>query len=57
MPKFTIEMSRIGYSFATIEVEAESLEAARAQALDEAGSHEYPETSAEFEIQYAGKSL
>lgn len=49
--KFSIPVVRIGYGFATIEVEASSQEEAEQLALDEAGDHEYSEKSSDYEIE------
>ena len=48
--KYNIEVCRISYGFATIEVEAESLEQAEEIALDEAGNYEFSEKDAEYTI-------
>lgn len=49
--KFIVQMTRIGYAFAEIEVEAESMLEARDKALDEAGGHTYSEKTSDYEIQ------
>ena len=51
MPRqFHIPVSRIGYSFASIAVESDTIEEAELKALDEAGNHEFSEKSAEYEL-------
>src|ERR1035437_49209 len=50
MKKFSIEVTRIGFGFYTIEVEAKNQKEAEEKALSEAGDHEYSEKSAEYEI-------
>jgi hypothetical protein len=47
---FSVEVCRVGYGFATIEVMAISQEDAEEKALDEAGDHEYSEKSSEYSI-------
>ncbi len=51
MPKFQVEVCRIGYGFATIEVEADDQEQANAKALDEAGNHEFSEKSSDYVLE------
>lgn len=53
MEKFQVEVLRISYGFATIEVEANNEEEADAKALDEAGNHLFNEKNAEYELAYA----
>jgi len=48
--KFSINLVRIGYAFASVEVEATSLEDAESKALDMAGDLDYHEKDAEYKI-------
>ena len=50
MEKFDINVRRTSHQFATISIEAGSLEQAREKALDEAGNYEYSEKDAEYFI-------
>ena len=51
MPKFKVEMTRIGYGFATIEVDAQTESEAHEKAMDTAGDHSYSEKSSDYEVQ------
>lgn len=51
MPKFTIPVTRIGYGYRDIEVEAESQEEAENKALDEAGNYKFSEKESDYIIQ------
>lgn len=48
MPKFEVEMARIGTGTATFEIEAPDLSAAVDRAQDEAGNHLYSEKHSEY---------
>lgn len=48
MPKFEIEVCRIGYGARTISVEAETLAEAEREALDSAGDYEFSEHDADY---------
>lgn len=50
MPKFDIDVTRVGVGSATISVEADSQAEAEDKALDEAGDHVYNEKSSEYEL-------
>ncbi len=50
MPKFKVEMCRIGYGFKTFEVEASTRFDAEEKAYEDAGNYEYPEKSSNYEI-------
>lgn len=50
MSKFEIEVCRVGYGFATIPVEANTLEEAETIALDEAGGHSFSEKTSEYSL-------
>ncbi len=50
MPTFRIEVTRIGYATRVIEVEAVDQCEAQRIALDTAGSHEFTEHHAEYEL-------
>lgn len=52
--KYDVDIARIGYSFATIQVEAENEEQAKELALEEAGDYEFSEKDADYEIDYVG---
>lgn len=54
MPKFEIDVTRVGVGFATISVEADSLKDAQQRALDEAGNHEFSEKASEYELTHGG---
>jgi hypothetical protein len=51
MPKYAIEMCRVSYAHATIELEAPDALTAGALAEDRAGNCDYNEHTAEYEIQ------
>jgi hypothetical protein len=51
MPKYRVTMCRVGYGFKTFEVEALDRRQAEAKGYDQAPNHEYPEKSAEYELQ------
>jgi hypothetical protein len=53
MRKFDVEITRIGYGYKTIRVEADTEDEARQKALDEAGNHVFNEKSSEYEAQFA----
>lgn len=48
MAKYQIEVCRIGYAHATIEVEASSLEEARNLALEDAPNHDFNEHDSDY---------
>lgn len=48
MPKFEIEICRIGYGARTFSVEAETLAEAEKEALDSAGDYEFNEHSSDY---------
>lgn len=48
--KYKINVCRIGYAFATIEVEAENQEQAEALAIEEAPNHDFSEKDADYQI-------
>lgn len=50
MSTFEIEVCRVGYGFATIPVEAGTLEEAEAIALEEAGGHDFSEKTSEYSL-------
>lgn len=51
MPKFKVEICRIGYAFKTIEVNAPTGVEAASAAQSQAGNLEYNEKSATYEIE------
>lgn len=51
MPKFTIPVTRIGYGYRDIEVEAQSQEEANEKALNEAGNYEFSERESDYIVQ------
>ena len=51
MAKFKVEVIRTAYAVKHIEIEADSVEDAYEQALDEAGSHLFSEHTANYEIE------
>jgi hypothetical protein len=54
VPQFEIDVTRVGVGFATISVEADSLQDAQQRALDEAGNHEFSEKASEYELTHGG---
>jgi len=50
MPKFMVEVTRIGYACKTFEIEADNEDAAHEKALAQAGNHLYTEKSSEYEV-------
>lgn len=48
--KYKIEVCRVGYSFRTIEVEADNEEQAEEIALDEAPNYEFSEKDADYSV-------
>ena len=48
---YKVEVCRIGYSFATIEVEAENEDEAEDLALEKAGNHDFSEKDAEYSVE------
>jgi hypothetical protein len=50
MPKFKVDITRIGYGHATIEIEADDLFDAREKAHEAAGNYSYSEKSADYEV-------
>jgi len=46
--KFRVTIGRISYGFHEVVVEAEDFAEARLKALDDAGNHEYPESSSQY---------
>ena len=50
MAKYQIEVCRIGYAHATIEVEASSMKEAENKALEEAPNHEFNEHGADYAL-------
>ena len=48
---YKVEVCRIGYSFATIEVEAENEDEAEDLALEKAGNYDYSEKDAEYSVE------
>ena len=50
--KYQVNVVRVSYGHRTLEIEADSIEAAEEQALDDAGSHLYSGGSAEYEIDF-----
>lgn len=50
MKKYAVVVVRIGYGFATIEVNAGSVREARIKAIDEAGNHYFSEKTAEYKV-------
>lgn len=53
MPKYQVNVTRIGYSCRTIEVEAKSEKDAEDKAIDEAGSHDFSEHDSKYESEGA----
>jgi len=51
MPKFSVNVVRIGYASMDIEVEADTEELAMDKALDTAGNHLFSEHSSEYEAE------
>jgi hypothetical protein len=49
MRKFTVNVVRVGYSFLTIEVEAEDKTDARFKAIEEAGNREFSEGGVDYD--------
>lgn len=49
MPKFKVEMIRIGYAFTTVEIEADDILEAREKASENAGNYDYTEKDATHE--------
>jgi len=49
---YTVQICRVSYSFATVEVEADSLDEATNKALDNAGDLSYSEKDADYSIEY-----
>lgn len=52
MPKYEIEVCRIGYAVRTIEIEAENASDAAAKALESAGNYDFNEHTSEYDINY-----
>jgi hypothetical protein len=50
MAKFQIPVCRISYGFKTIEVEADTLEQAQEQALEDACNLEFSEKEADYQL-------
>lgn len=50
MPKFSVEVVRVGFGFRTFEVEADSAFKAKCAALEHAGDFEYSEKNVEYEV-------
>lgn len=48
MPRFSVDVCRTGYGFASIEVDAGSRDEAMMLALEEAGSHYFSERESEY---------
>lgn len=55
MPRFKVDITRTGYSYTTIEIEANDILAAREKAQDTAGNYSYSEKSADYEVGTATK--
>ncbi len=51
MPKFKVNLVRVGYGFTTVEVKAPSQEEANEIALDDAGSQSYSENSSDYFVE------
>lgn len=51
MKKFKVSVVRISYAVREIEIEAESEEAAKELALDEAGNYEFSEHNSDYEVE------
>jgi hypothetical protein len=51
MPKFNVNVVRIGYASMYVEVEADTEELAKDKALDTAGNHLFSEHSFEYEAE------
>lgn len=50
MPRFKVDITRIGYAYTTVEIEADDLFDAREKAQNTAGDYSYSEKSADYEI-------
>lgn len=50
MPKFKVDITRIGYGYTTIEIDASDVLAAREKAQETAGNYSYSEKTAEYEV-------
>lgn len=50
--KYIVDVCRVGYSYTTIEVEAENEEMAKEIAVDEAANYEFSEKDAEYSAEY-----
>lgn len=50
MPKFKVEITRIGYGCKTVEIEAKDEDEAHKLALEQAGNHLYTEKTSEYEV-------
>jgi hypothetical protein len=50
MPKFRVDITRIGYAHTTIDIEADDIFEAREQAKETAGNYSYSEKSADYEV-------
>jgi uncharacterized protein YlbG (UPF0298 family) len=49
---YTVQICRVSYSFATVEVEADSMDEAKDKALDDAGDLFYSEKDADYSVEY-----
>jgi sorbitol-specific phosphotransferase system component IIBC len=56
MPNFDIDVTRIGVGFATLRIQANTLQEAQEKALDEAGDHSFSEKTSEYELTHGGHS-
>lgn len=50
MPKFRVDLVRIGYSHTTVEIEADDIFEARAIAGENAGNYDYTEKDADHQV-------
>jgi hypothetical protein len=53
MPKFKVEICRIGYGFNEITVDADCIEEAKYKALEQAGDLSFSEKSSDYEVNFA----
>lgn len=52
MKKYSVDVCRIGYAYATIEVEAENETDAMELAVEQAGDYEFSEKDAEYSAEF-----